>query len=73
MSAPARELDRRTDHGITVTLLWNEATDRVFVVVLEERDGVSFEFEVRGADAAEAFHHPFAYASQDPHHRALAA
>jgi hypothetical protein len=32
------------------------------VSVLEERDGVLFEFEVAGADAADAFHHPYAYA-----------
>jgi hypothetical protein len=57
-----RELDRRTTHGISVTLLWNAATNRVFVSILEERDGVSFEFEVAGADAADAFHHPYTYA-----------
>ena len=62
MSAVIRELDQRTDHGITVTLLWNADTNRVFVSVLEERDGVLFEFEVAGADAADAFHHPYAYA-----------
>lgn len=68
-----RELDRRTNDGISVTLLWDAETNRVFVSVLEERDGTWFEFEVAGADAAEAFHHPYAYAGHGPLHGALAA
>jgi hypothetical protein len=57
-----RELDQRHNDGIAVTLLWNQETNRVFVSVVDARKGVSFEFEVAGADAADAFHHPYAYA-----------
>jgi hypothetical protein len=73
MSAVIRELDQRTDHGITVTLLWNAQTNCTFVAVVEDPHGVSFEFEVPGTDAAEAFHHPYAYAGHNPQHHALAA
>ena len=60
--AVIRELDRRRSDDITVTLLWNAGTNRVFVSVLEKGDDMTFEFEVAGADAADAFHHPYAYA-----------
>ena len=50
MSGVIRELDQRTDHGITVTLFWNVQTNRTFVAVVEDPHGVSFEFEVPGTD-----------------------
>jgi hypothetical protein len=59
---PIRELDRRTGDGIDVRLLWNSVTDRVLVAVADERSGDSFELRVTGADALDAFHHPYAYA-----------
>jgi hypothetical protein len=68
-----RELDQRAIDGITVTLFWNTKTNRVFVSVAEQRSGVSFEFTVPAADAADAFHHPFAYAAPDQEGDALAA
>ena len=68
-----RELDQRTNDGITVTLLWAAETNRVFVSVVEERHGVSFEFAVAAADAVDAFHHPYAYAAPDQEDHALAA
>jgi len=58
-----RELDRRFNDGFDVRLFWNSRTDRVFVAIEDERDGNSFEFRVDAANALEAFHHPFAYAS----------
>jgi hypothetical protein len=58
-----RELDRRRSDGIDVTLFWNARTNRVMVAVDDEREGNSFQVEVRGADALEAFHHPYAYAA----------
>ncbi len=61
-----RELDRRRNDGIEVTLLWNSHTDRVSVAVNDERSGEAFEFEVDSADALAAFHHPFAYAQAPP-------
>ena len=68
-----RELDQRTTDGITVTLLWNAQTNGVFVSVVEERNGVSFEFAVPAADAADAFHHPYVYAAPGWEDHALAA
>lgn len=68
-----RELDQRTNDEITVTLLWNAQTNCVFVSVVEERHGVTFEFAVAAADAADAFHHPYAYAALDQEDHAFAA
>lgn len=60
----ARELDHRSNDGIDVTLLWNSQTNRVFVAVEDERHGELFEFQVAGADALEAFRHPYAHATE---------
>lgn len=73
MSDVIRELDQRTNDGITITLLWNAETNRVFVSIVEERHDVSFEFAVAAADAADAFHHPHAYAAVDQEDHAFAA
>jgi hypothetical protein len=73
MIAVIRELNQRTTDGISVTLPWNAETDRVFISVVEERSGVSFEFEVASAEAADACHHPYLYAAHDRQHDALAA
>src|SRR5918997_34977 len=40
---PPRELDRREDDGIAVTLLWYEDTNRVAVGVVDRRSGEVFE------------------------------
>jgi hypothetical protein len=69
----ARELDRRSDDGIEVTLLWDPRTNRVFVAVEDERRGDSFGIDVEPADAMDAFHHPYAYASRYVGHFTLAA
>ena len=42
--------------GIDVYLLWNEPTRRVTVAVLDTRGGDSFEVEVDGRHALDAFH-----------------
>jgi hypothetical protein len=71
-SIAIRELDRRRADGIEVTLLWNAETNRVFVSVAE-REGNTLEFQVRPAQALDAFHHPYAYAAFDQLPEALAA
>jgi hypothetical protein len=58
-----RELDRRVSDGFDVRLLWNSRTDCVFVAIEDQRENISFEFQVDSTTALEAFHHPFAYAS----------
>jgi hypothetical protein len=60
-----RELDRRQSDGIDVRLLWNSATDRVTVSVHDTKLGDSFELDVDGAEALDAFHHPYAYAGRE--------
>jgi hypothetical protein len=61
-----RELDRRTNDGIDVALLWNPRRSRVSVAVTDERSGESLEFEVDPADALAAFQHPYSYAGGSP-------
>lgn len=56
-----RELDRRTQNGIDVSLLWDPRTKRVSVAVTDTRQGGSFAFAVEPGDALEAFWHPYAY------------
>lgn len=68
-----RELDRRSNDGIDVTLLWNPRTNQIFVAVADERDGESFELEVDPANALDAFRHPYAYADRDYEDLALAS
>jgi len=68
-----RELDRRSNDGIDVALLWNPRTDRLFVAVEDDRHGDSFELEVEAADALDAFRHPYAYARRRSDDFALAS
>jgi len=68
-----RELDHRKTDGIDVTLLWDSATNRVSVLVVDERSGETFELDVPGPDALYAFKHPYAYPRRYQRERALAA
>ena len=54
------ELAHRTDDGIDVYLFWHEPTNRVTVGVMDARADESFEFEVDGRHALDAFNHPYA-------------
>jgi hypothetical protein len=57
------ELAHRTNAGIDVYLFWNEPTGRVTVGVTDMRTDDSFELEVDGRQALDAFNHPYAYAA----------
>jgi hypothetical protein len=57
-----RELAHRTNNGIEVALFWNETSDRVTIELSDTRLDESIEFNVAGADALDAFYHPYAYA-----------
>ncbi len=59
-----RELDHRQRDGIDVKLLWNSRTDQVSVLVEDQRLGERFVLDVPGADALEAFMHPYPYAQR---------
>jgi uncharacterized protein (DUF952 family) len=64
MSHSLRELDHRSNDGISVSLLWHERDDRVLVTVVDSKLGERFELEVRdGERALDVFHHPYAYAA----------
>jgi predicted lipase len=58
-----RELAQRTNDGIDVTLFWSKASNRVTISVLHTRSATALEFDVDGADALDAFNHPYAYAA----------
>jgi hypothetical protein len=56
-----RELSRRRTAGIDVVLYWCDMTSAVTLFVLDARTGEAFEVEVDGAQALDAFNHPYAY------------
>jgi hypothetical protein len=58
-----RELAHRTNDGFDVTLFWSKASNRVTIAVFHARSATALEFEVDGADALDAFNHPYAYAA----------
>jgi hypothetical protein len=58
------ELDRRSNDGIDVRLLWDREESRVFVTVDDAKTGDAFTVEVHEHEkAAEVFRHPYAYAA----------
>jgi hypothetical protein len=64
-AVPARVvLAKRRNAGIQVTLLWAEDTNAVAVLVRDEGNDDQFELSVEpGANALDAFEHPYAYAA----------
>ena len=56
------ELDKRQDTGFTVSLEWNRDTGEAQIVVDNNRTVSLFVLPVPGADAGNAFRHPFRYA-----------
>jgi hypothetical protein len=59
-----RELDRRSNDGIDVRLLWCEHDGRVLVAVRDAKTGDAFALEVKeGERALDVFAHPYAYAA----------
>jgi hypothetical protein len=58
-----RELDRRTNDGIDVRMLWAQGDDCVAIAVFDAKTGDAFEIRVEGAAALDAFNHPFAHAA----------
>jgi hypothetical protein len=58
-----RELAHRSNDGIEVTLFWSKPSNRVTIAVLDSHSDETLEFEVDGADALDAFNHPYAFAA----------
>lgn len=62
-STRTRELDYRSTDGLDVALLWQPETNRLRVTVFDAKTGDDFSLSVEPAEALDAFHHPYAYAS----------
>ena len=56
------ELDTRQDAAGTVSLEWHRDTAETQIVVGDIRDESRLVFPVPGANARQAFRHPFRYA-----------
>jgi hypothetical protein len=56
------ELNKRQGGGYTVSLEWNRNTGETQIVVLDIREASRLVFCVPGANAGDAFLHPFRYA-----------
>jgi hypothetical protein len=56
-----RELCQRENDGISVTLLWDNESDRLTVIVRDWHRGETFGLDAQASDAMEVFHHPYAY------------
>jgi hypothetical protein len=57
-----RELARRENDGIEVTLLWSPGDDRLTVTVSDSRSGEWFALDAARSEALDVFRHPYAYA-----------
>lgn len=57
-----RELARRVNGGIRVTLYWNTNDNSTSLEVWQPASEERLEFSVAREHALEAFYHPFAYA-----------
>jgi len=53
------ELDTRQDASYTISLEWDRDTGQTQIVVADIRDASLLVFPVPGANASDAFHHPF--------------
>jgi hypothetical protein len=59
-----RELAHRSNDGLDVALLWDQASDNLAVTVHDQRSGTAFELVMAsGTEALDAFRHPFAHAA----------
>jgi len=64
-----RELNRRTNGGITVSLHWRQRDDDVVIFLTDEHDHRNdFLMHVEKQSALQAFNHPFAEA---PHRKVV--
>ena len=56
-----RELARRSNNGVDVTLSWDAETDELLVCVYDERRDVYFEIHPKRAFALDVYYHPYAH------------
>ena len=60
----AKELARRQNDGVVVSLHWQAEDDGLTVTVEDTRTGERFRLPARRENALEVFYHPFAYAEK---------
>jgi hypothetical protein len=58
-----RELARRANGGLEVTLLWSEVEDRLAVTVSDSLSGEWFFLDAEPDNALDVFYHPYAHAA----------
>jgi hypothetical protein len=56
------ELERRQNANYAISLEWDRDTGKTQIVLADIRKASLVVFPVRGANAADAFRHPFRYA-----------
>ena len=56
-----RELARRSNNGVDVTLSWDAETDELLVCVYDERRDVYFEIHTERDFALDIYYHPYAH------------
>lgn len=56
-----RELARRSNNGVNVTLSWHAETDELLVCVYDERRDVYFEIQPERDVALDVYYHPYAH------------
>ena len=56
-----RELARRSNNGVNVTLSWHAETDELLVCVYDERRDVYFEIHPERDVALDVYYHPYAH------------
>jgi len=59
-----RELARRSNYGLEVTLLWHPARDEVTVCGSDHRTGARFEIRPAHHLALEVYNHPYCYVTR---------
>ena len=64
MSGRGKELARRANGTVVVSLLWRRADDRLTVVVDDTATGEMLKLPARRDNALDVFNHPYAYERQ---------
>jgi len=59
-----RELDRRVNGGLEITLYWHPADNETSVDVYHQATGETIAFPVPADRALDAFHHPFVHLAE---------
>jgi len=64
-SIARRELDRRVNSGLEITLYWNAYDNSTSIEIYHQATGETIGFPVPADQALDAFRHPFAYLVAD--------